>query len=143
MENKVYVFLDIDGVLNAPGDKIIFEMFEEKKLELLIDFIKEMKASLVITSSRRTYPSDLKIINNIFSPVCEVGVLSEKRLFKYRGEEIDLFIKQNKIKKYVIFDDNDGGISRIEELKKHFILIDYLTGLTLSDIKNAKMILQV
>ena len=143
MENKVYVFLDIDGVLNAPGDKIIFEMFEEKKLELLIDFIKEMKASLVITSSRRTYPSDLKIINNIFSPVCEVGVLSEKRLFKYRGEEIDFFIKQNKIKKYVIFDDNDGGISRIEELKKHFILIDYLTGLTLSDIKNAKMILQV
>ena len=142
MENKVYVFLDIDGVLNAPGDKIIFEMFEEKKLELLIDFIKEMKASLVITSSRRTYPSDLKIINNIFSPVCEVGVLSEKRLFKYRGEEIDFFIKQNKIKKYVIFDDNDGGISRIEELKKHFILIDYLTGLTLSDIKNAKIILQ-
>ena len=142
MENKVYVFLDIDGVLNAPGDKIIFEMFEEKKLALLIDFIKEMKASLVITSSRRTYPSDLKIINNIFSPVCEVGVLSEKRLFKYRGEEIDFFIKQNKIKKYVIFDDNDGGISRIEELKKHFILIDYLTGLTLSDIKNAKIILQ-
>ena len=77
MENKVYVFLDIDGVLNAPGDKIIFEMFEEKKLALLIDFIKEMKASLVITSSRRTYPSDLKIINNIFAPVCEVGVLSE------------------------------------------------------------------
>ena len=101
-----------------------------------------MKASLVITSSRRTYPSDLKIINNIFAPVCEVGVLSEKRLFKYRGEEIDFFIKQNKIKKYVIFDDNDGGISRIEELKKHFILIDYLTGLTLSDIKNAKIILQ-
>ena len=32
MENKVYVFLDIDGVLNAPGDKINFEMFEEKKL---------------------------------------------------------------------------------------------------------------
>ena len=143
MENKVYVFLDIDGVLNAPGDKIIFEMFEEKKLALLIDFIKEIKASLVITSSRRTYPSDLKIINNIFAPVCEVEVLSEKRLFKYRGDEIDFFVKQNKIKKYVIFDDNDGGISRIEELKKHFILIDYLTGLTLSDIKNAKMILQV
>ena len=94
MENKVYVFLDIDGVLNAPGDKIIFEMFEEKKLALLIDFIKEMKASLVITSSRRTYPSDLKIINNIFAPVCEVVVLSEKRLFKYRGEEIDFFVKQ-------------------------------------------------
>ena len=53
------------------------------------------------------------------------------------------YVKQNKIKNYIIFDDNDGGISRIEELKKHFILVDYLTGLTISDIKNAKMILQV
>ena len=33
-----YIFLDIDGVLNASGDKIIvFNMMEVNKLELFID----------------------------------------------------------------------------------------------------------
>ena len=68
-------------------------------------------------------------------------LLSEKRLFKYRGQEIEYYIKQNNINNYVIFDDNDNGISDIFELKEHFVLVNYLTGLTEKDIEKAQKIL--
>ena len=142
MTNNKYIFLDIDGVLNAPGDKIIHEMFEENKLKLLVDFIVSNGCKVVLTSNRRAYESDVKIIKKVFEPYTEIMLLSERRLFKYRGQEIEFYVKQNGIKNYVIFDDNDNGISNILELNSHFILVNYLTGITENDIEKAKEILK-
>ena len=141
MIKKKYIFLDIDGVLNAPGDKIIHEMFEENKLKLLIDFIVLNDCKIVLTSSRRTIESDVKIIKKVFESYTELMLVSDRKMFKYRGQEIEYFIKQNSINNYVIFDDNDNGISDIFELKSHFVLVNYLTGLTEKDIEKAQEIL--
>lgn len=138
---KKYIFLDIDGVLNAPGDKIIYEMFEEKKLQLLLDFLVSDNFLLVITSSRRIFQNDRDIIKKVFDPFTNVSFLSEKRLYKYRGQEIEFFIIENNVENFVIFDDVDSGISKIAKLSNKFILVDYLTGLTKNDIEKAKIIL--
>ena len=141
-EKIVYIFLDIDGVLNAPGDKIIQEMFEEKKLKMFIDFIRNYQSIIVLTSSRRFYQSDVAIIQDVFKDCFGFSLLNDRKLFKQRGKEIEFFIYEQKIKRYVIFDDVDGGISNINELNKHFVFVDYLTGITEIDIVKAKNILE-
>ena len=137
-----YIFLDIDGVLNAVGDKeIVFNMMEVNKLELFINFAMEMEANVVITSSRRIYKEEVKMIKLALSKIKNVNVLSEKRIHKHRGNEIEWYITENKINNFVIFDDNDDMISDKPLLNNHFILLDYLVGLTKEDIMKAKLIL--
>lgn len=139
--DKVYIFLDIDGVLNAPGDKIILEMFEESKLKIFTNFALSYNAIIVITSSRRFYSNDVKIINEVFGEHFKIILLNEKKTSKYRGKEIEYFILANNISRYVIFDDVDNHISDVEKLNKHFVLVNYLTGLTNLDLAKAKQIL--
>ena len=137
-----YIFLDIDGVLNACGDKeIVFNMMEVNKLELFVNFALEMDANVVITSSRRIYTDEVKMIKLAFSKINNVSVLSEKRIHKHRGNEIEWYITENKINNFVIFDDNDDMISANPLLENHFILVDYLVGLNKEDINKAKEIL--
>ena len=139
-----YIFLDIDGVLNAVGDKeIVFNMMEVNKLELFINFAMEMEANVVITSSRRIYKEEVKMIKLALSKIKNVNVLSEKRIHKHRGNEIEWYITENKINNFVIFDDNDDMISDKPLLNNHFILLDYLVGLTKEDIMKAKEILKL
>ena len=137
-----YIFLDIDGVLNAVGDKeIVFNMMEVNKLELFVNFAMEMDANVVITSSRRIYKEEVKMIKLALSRLNNVSVLSEKRIHKHRGNEIEWYITENKVNNFVIFDDNDDMISDKPLLNNHFILVDYLIGLTKEDIMKAKKIL--
>ena len=137
-----YIFLDIDGVLNASGDKeIVFNMMEVNKLNMFISFALEINANVVITSSRRIYTEEVKMIKLALSKINSVSVLSEERLHKHRGKEIEWYIKENKIDDFIIFDDNDDMISSNVLLKDHFILVDYIVGLTKEDIIKARNIL--
>lgn len=137
-----YIFLDIDGVLNASGDKcVVFNMMEVNKLNMFISFALEVDANIVITSSRRIYAEEVKMIKLALSKINSVSVLSEERLHKHRGKEIEWYIKENKIDDFVIFDDNDDMISSNVLLKDHFILVDYIVGLTKEDILKARNIL--
>ena len=139
-----YIFLDIDGVLNASGDKeIVFNMMEVNKLELFVNFVLEVDASVVITSSRRIYKEEVNMIKLALAKINNVSVLSEKRIHKHRGNEIEWYITENKINNFVIFDDNDDMISDKPLLNNHFILVDYLVGLTKEDIMKAKEILKL
>ena len=58
-----YIFLDIDGVLNAPGDKNLIEgVIDKNKYSLLIQIINKTNAKVVIISSRRLYQEDRNIL---------------------------------------------------------------------------------
>lgn len=139
-----YIFLDIDGVLNAPSDKeIVFDMMEVNKLNMFIDFVIKISATVVITSSRRIYRDEVEKIKLALFKCHKVTLLSEKRLFKHRGSEIEYYIKQNNIRDFVIFDDNDDEISTNDNLKDHFVLVDYITGLTKDDLIKALNILHL
>ena len=137
-----YIFLDIDGVLNASGDKeIVFNMMEVNKLNMFISFALEVDANVVITSSRRIYTEEVKMIKLALSKLNNVSVLSEERIHKHRCKEIEWYIKEYKINDFIIFDDNDDMISSNPLLKDHFILVDYIVGLTKEDIIKARKIL--
>ena len=136
-----YIFLDIDGVLNSSSDKeIVFNMMEVNKLKMFINFALEVDANVVITSSRRIYTEEVKMIKSALSS-CNVDVLSNERIYKHRGKEIEWYISQNKIEDFVIFDDNDDLISSNPLLVDHFIFVDCIVGLTKEDIIKAKKIL--
>ena len=67
-----YIFLDIDGVLNAPGDKNLIEgIIEPNKYNLLKSLISKTKSKVVIISSRRLYKEDrdllLKALDDIYA----------------------------------------------------------------------------
>jgi trehalose-6-phosphatase len=58
-----YIFLDIDGVLNAPGDKNLIEgIIEPNKYNLLKSLISKTKSKVVIISSRRLYKEDRDLL---------------------------------------------------------------------------------
>jgi trehalose-6-phosphatase len=58
-----YIFLDIDGVLNAPGDKNLIEgIIEPNKYNLLKSLISKTKSKVVIISSRRLYKEDRDLV---------------------------------------------------------------------------------
>ena len=55
------VFLDIDGVLNTPGDKnLIDDTFEETKSKNLVHLLQDTKSNLVIISDRRLIAEERK-----------------------------------------------------------------------------------
>lgn len=138
-----YIFLDIDGVLNAPGDENLIEgVIEPNKYSLLKDIINKTNSKVVIISSRRLYAEDrnvlLKALDDIYY---SVSFISYKLLSRYRKDEIDIFLKNNPCESYVILDDIDCDYSLDNEINKHYIYIDGITGLTAANAKYAIEIL--
>ena len=127
-----YIFLDIDGVLNAPGDKDLIEgIIEPNKYNLLKSLISKTKSKVVIISSRRLYKEDrdllLKALDDIY---VDLMFISYKLTSKYRKDEINQFLIKNPCLNYVILDDIDCGYSDDNLMVKHYIPIDGTMGIT-------------
>ena len=137
-----HIFLDIDGVLNSPSDDIVINrMFEEKKLKLFIDLVKETNSKIVIISSRRHYEDEINLILDTFKnePFFEdIYFLPETKGLR-RNKEINNFIHKYHIENYVVLDDIDDGNRAL--FKERFIHINGLYGLRKEDIKRIKEIL--
>ena len=137
-----HIFLDIDGVLNSPSDDIVINrMFEEKKLKLFIDLVKETNSKIVVISSRRHYEDEINLILDTFKnePFFEdIYFLPETKGLR-RNKEINNFIHKYNILNYVVLDDIDDGNSSL--FKERFIHINGLYGLREEDIKRIKEIL--
>lgn len=138
-----YIFLDIDGVLNAPGDKNLIEgVIDINKYSLLQQIINETNAKVVIISSRRLYQEDrnilLKALDDIYN---RISFISFKLLSKHRKDEIKLFLENNEFESYVILDDIDCNYTLDREINKHFIYIDGVVGLTKENAEVAIKIL--
>ena len=138
-----YIFLDIDGVLNAPGDKNLIEgVIDINKYSLLQQIINETNSRVVIISSRRLYQEDrnilLKALDDIYN---RISFISFKLLSKHRKDEIKLFLENNEFESYVILDDVDCSYTLDSEINKHFIYIDGVVGLTKENAEVAIKIL--
>lgn len=138
-----YIFLDIDGVLNAPGDKNLIEgVIDINKYSLLQQIINKTNSRVVIISSRRLYQEDrnklLKALDNIYN---RISFISFKLLSKHRKDEIKLFLENNEFESYVILDDIDCNYTLDSEINKHFIYIDGVVGLTKENAEVAIKIL--
>lgn len=138
-----YIFLDIDGVLNAPGDKNLIEgIVDKNKLELLKEIAINSSSKIVIISSRRIYEEDrnqlLKALDDLYY---QLSFISFRINFKYRKDEIKCFLSNNKCKAYVILDDIDSNYSKDAEIFKHYVSINGYNGLTKNDTITAINIL--
>lgn len=151
---KAYIFLDIDGVLNSED---WYHYYWENDLkytdkEYNIDFraverlnrlIDATGAEIVLSS---TWRFDMDVAKLRLSraglkydiakklPGCEFGVGSPTR-----GELIAEYVKNQKCKRYVIFDDDNDMTD--EQKEKYFVRTDHFTGLTDSDLDKAMEIL--
>jgi len=138
------IFLDCDGVLNkVKGNDITCKKqlnhFDKKLIENLNNLLSYLKnVKIIITSSWRDDLNDL--INEL-----------EKSEFKFknriigitknlgnRGLEIKTFLKENKIKKYAIIDDEINEIK--EYFKENIFKINPETGITKEDIKKIEKV---
>ena len=138
-----YIFLDIDGVLNAPGDKNLIEgIIDNYKLELLKKLINKTNSKVIIISSRRMYKEDrdllLKVLDDIYY---DLSFISYKINFKYRKDEINLFLSNNQCDSYVILDDIDSNYTKDSKMVNHFIHINGMYGITIDDYNKALEIL--
>ena len=120
---KTIIFLDIDGVLrtfksdlewsrklNIPVLKGTDRKFDRSAVATINEIISWTHAKIVITSSWRIGLSlnDLKKIfrdNNIYADI--VGKLD---VIGSRGEEIQYWLNDNDVSKYVVIDDNINDI---------------------------------
>lgn len=138
-----YIFLDIDGVLNAPGDKNLIEgIIEPNKYNLLKSLISKTKSKVVIISSRRLYKEDrdlvLKALDDIYD---DISFISNKLTSKYRKDEINDFLSNNPCLNYVILDDVDCNYSEDSLMVKHYVPVDEILGFTVEDYMKALKIL--
>ena len=139
-----YIFLDIDGVLNAPGDKDLIEGIVAKdKLDLLKKLINKTNSKVIIISSRRLYKEDrdlvLKALDDIYD---DISFISNKLTSKYRKDEINDFLLTHPCLKYVILDDVDCNYSEDFLMVKHYVPIDGILGFTADDYIKALKILE-
>lgn len=139
-----YIFLDIDGVLNAVGDVFLIDnMLEKEKLQRLMKLTLETKAHVVIISSRRCYKDErdliLKLMDDIYP---HISFIADRILYKKRSQEIKEYLTIHPCDAFVILDDNDYGYSLDTALKPHFIAIDNNVGFTMDDYIKAKGILR-
>jgi len=119
--NKI-IFLDIDGVLNViPRDVDKYgQIFHEHFTNNLRLIINETGADIVISSTwkmsglkvminmweERGLPGKVVGITKTVDEVINLGIAPYYDLVS-RGDEIELYIKENNISKYCIIDDND------------------------------------
>jgi hypothetical protein len=130
---KLFLFLDMDGVLNHTGKDTKLYRFEldgnpyqfqfsRKNIgyfNKLIDEIGEDGIDIVISSSWRIDSSlaefkgifkHMKIKGNIigYTPNLLYDITSKAR----RGDEIDRYIKDNKVKNFIVLDDDNEMVYR-------------------------------
>lgn len=161
-ENKI-IFLDIDGVLNSSksaeyyhnkyggngfggffreDDEPTLEnvLWDEDCVELLNDIIKETNAKIVISSTWRKYYS-LDAFKKMFKlyGVENLDIIGRTKLgTRHRGEEIQAYIDEHKITKYVILDDDSD---MLESQILNFVNTNCDFGLSESDSLKAIEIL--
>ena len=143
----VYVFFDVDGVLNRESDwkKSKFSVNEEcvrcfREFVQVLESVYRRKPKLVICSTWRT---GMNRSGESYSGAGEI--LAESGLAiddstpvssKTRQDEIEYYIRRNCVEKYIVIDDDRSLFPRSDSI--HLYTPDYHTGLTSKDVKLMK-----
>lgn len=129
MSDKV-LFLDVDGVLNYYNPNIDHydnSWICQDRLKLLAQIINKTGAKIVVSSTWRLYPKHLSILESHLRTL-NLKITGVTKLISgaERAEEIEEWITQNDVEKFVIVDDDLGA--RINN--ESFFLTYYNEGLT-------------
>lgn len=138
-QNTIYIFLDIDGVLNRESDWINPFSLNKECVNSFHALINSNNYKIVLSSSWRNGYSntnesqDGSFINHILESngiyVSDVTPTSNKS----RQEEIEYYINRHNISNYIILDDDESLFPNSENLNLY--LTDFKSGLTLNDVK--------
>jgi len=144
---KKIVFLDIDGVLNSyrsviaygvyPIDNTSSENFDMVAVGLIREACKKCHAQIVLSSTWRLYRGweNLKTVLDL--PIIDK---TPKKLSSIRGEEIWLWLDENKVDKYVIVDDSTD-ILKCQQ--SYYVQVDPYEGLAWKDYAKILKILGI
>lgn len=130
------VFLDVDGVLNTHSSGFM-KTVTKSKLRLLSEIVDRTGAKLVLSS---TWRLDIEFKSNL------IRKLAYRKLRLYsstpanhnypneylRGYQIQEWLEDNKVDRYVILDDVD---TMLDHQKQFFVMTDPDVGLT-KDLAN-------
>ncbi len=138
----MYIFLDIDGVLNDSQFRLeglrrrdYSVLIDPKKVALLKKIVEETGASIVLSSSWTKFwdkdPVD-SAGKRINAALAESGLVVSAKIPQIRdatrSQQIEAFLQKNPyVINYVILDDNDHCWSR--RLRSHWVQPDGAVGL--------------
>lgn len=141
---SIYIFLDVDGVLNKESDWKKPFTINESCLVQFAAFVKTMKDPRIVLSStwRAGYANTGAMSegeNSLSNKLAKYNlkiVDSTPVSSKTRQEEIEYYIRRHGISSYVILDDDKSLFPNPERINLY--LINYKTGITESDVKGLK-----
>ncbi len=146
MKRKI-IFLDFDGVITTEKSKY---KLDKERLDIFKTLLDRTDAEIVISSSwrRNNLEDTIRFITKRSHfvpfpfPFCHKVIGITKRLpSRFRGEEIDLYIKENlegQDFNYVILDDDSD---MLKKQKKNFVNTHWGLGINEEDVEKAIKIL--
>jgi len=126
----LFIFLDVDGVLNTVKSSRIFgrQYIDDSLVRIVVSIIKATAAKIILSSNWRLNPSDVNLVKTAlsrhgldifdFTPVLEPTGDDE---FVFRSKEIQSWIDANdSIHRFAIIDDDpraniDGSFFQTDE----------------------------
>jgi len=160
------IFLDIDGVLNSTRSFIATNrgeaeqrwsnddwLFSRERLTLdpiavglLNSLVKNTGANIVVSSSHRKFfrPAGVLLLRELQDYIQNLGVVqpvldaTPVMHNRPRGVEIDAWMENRRIEKYVILDDSSD---MLEHQRDNFVWTDCHEGLSFQDYIKANKIL--
>lgn len=155
---KPVVFLDMDGVLShfleqffgvlpAMIDQEVDKNFiHPEKARMLANFVNENELNVVLSSDwRRRFQfasRGPKAFADYFfeSTGCTIPVIGFTPNLGHRGMDIDSYVQKHKVENYVILDDCED---MLPSQLQHFVHVNHLNGLTMSDLVIASNMLHL
>lgn len=142
----MYIFLDVDGVLNKESDWKKPYTINESCLYQFATLMKSIKEPHIILSStwRVGYTNTGAVAehgNGLSSKLAEYCLRIEDSTpvsNKTRQEEIEYYIRRHGISSYIVLDDDESLFPYPERINLY--LTNYKTGITESDIRKLKKI---
>lgn len=140
----MYIFLDVDGVLNTKDDwnRKMYSL-NENCIRIFCDLVENLDNPKIVLSStwRNGIARDGTTavhINDLIKAISKTGITELDRtvvaLDGSRSKEIDYFLRRHAKDEYIILDD-DLELFDDKERTPNLFLIDASVGITKNDVK--------
>lgn len=140
----MYIFLDVDGVLNTSSDwSTRVYSLNTKCTSTFCTLIRQLKNPQIVLSStwRNGIARDGSTaahIDDLMAALKQAGITSIDKTMNapdgMRSKEIDYYLRRHDPDKYIILDD-DMSLFELKDKTPHLYLTNPNTGLTEKDIK--------
>ena len=142
------IFLDIDGVICSIRSAVAcggypwrvkaedMELFDLIAIKLVQKICKDCDAKIVLSSVWRIYHDFNMIGKELNLPIIDK---TPYKLTSHRGEEIAMWLRDNKVDKYVIIDDDSD---MLEEQLPYFVKVDRNNGLSYENYEKIKELIK-